>query len=168
MEAVPLTAEDCAILALESDTIAGHTCKAIVLRGDAPQLDELRSALAARMAAAPSLRWRLGGPPERPVWVEDEGFDIERHVVDGRGATLDERALTREVAGLFAQRLDRSRPLWRIDRLALAGGGAALVWRIHHALADGTAAMRYARALLWEPLEPRAPAPVGYHGHAHE
>jgi WS/DGAT/MGAT family acyltransferase len=54
------------------------------------------------------------------------------------------------VARLFAARLDRARPLWRIDALPLAGGGGALVWRIHHALADGTAAMRYAKALLWD------------------
>src|SRR5213079_3136542 len=56
----------------------------------------------------------------------------------------------REVARLFAERLDRDRPLWRIDLLSLEGDRAALVWRIHHALADGTAAMRFARAVLWD------------------
>jgi diacylglycerol O-acyltransferase / wax synthase len=32
----------------------------------------------------------------------------------------------------------------------MADGGSALIWRIHHALADGTASVRYARALLWD------------------
>jgi WS/DGAT/MGAT family acyltransferase len=55
------------------------------------------------------------------------------------------------VARVFEQRLDRSRPLWRIDVIpSLAGGGSALVWRIHHALADGTTAMRVADAALWD------------------
>ena len=30
------------------------------------------------------------------------------------------------------------------------GDGAAVVWRIHHSLADGTAALRFARELLWD------------------
>jgi hypothetical protein len=51
---------------------------------------------------------------------------------------------------LFAERLDRERPLWRIDVVRLEGGGAALVWRLHHTLADGTTAMRFARMLLWD------------------
>jgi diacylglycerol O-acyltransferase / wax synthase len=54
------------------------------------------------------------------------------------------------VADLFADRLDRSRPLWRIDLVPVHGGQAALVWRVHHALADGTTLMRYAHDLLWD------------------
>ena len=38
----------------------------------------------------------------------------------------------------------------------LAGGGSALIWRIHHALADGMTAMRMASAVLWD--EGRRPA----------
>jgi WS/DGAT/MGAT family acyltransferase len=40
--------------------------------------------------------------------------------------------------------------LWRIDLVPLDGGGAALVWRVHHSLADGTTLMRYAHDLLWD------------------
>ena len=40
----------------------------------------------------------------------------------------------------------------------LAGGGTALVWRLHHALADGTTAMRLARTVLWDG---RADGPPG-------
>jgi diacylglycerol O-acyltransferase / wax synthase len=32
----------------------------------------------------------------------------------------------------------------------MPGGGSALVWRIHHALADGQTAMRMAAAVLWD------------------
>jgi hypothetical protein len=63
---------------------------------------------------------------------------------------VDRAGLMDLVARLFEQRLDRERPLWRMDLVTLAEGGSALVWRIHHSLADGTASARYARALLWD------------------
>ena len=90
--------------------------------------------------------------------MEDEHFDIDAHVVDTGADPCDDAALRREVARLFAERLDRSRPLWRIDVVPRAAG-AALVWRIHHALADGTVAMRFADTVLWDaaPAAPGAP-----------
>ncbi len=163
---IPLAHEDRAILELESATIAGHTCKVVVLDGPPPDLAALRAAIGERIAAAPLLTRRLGGPADAPAWVVDEGFDPTRHVVAEPGAApLDAAALRTAVARLFAQRLDRERPLWRIDALPLADGGAALVWRIHHALADGTAAMRYAPALLWDAggAAPSAPAAAPAH-----
>jgi hypothetical protein len=141
----PLTPEDVRILELEGPLVAGHTCKVIELAGDAPPLDELRAHVAARLEAVPRLRRRLdvSGPPG---WVDDEAFDIERHVLD---APPVER-LEAFVAELMAGRLDRDRPLWTLHRVDGAGGRPALVWRIHHALADGTTAMRFASAVLWE------------------
>jgi WS/DGAT/MGAT family acyltransferase len=154
MEAVPLTPEDRAILELESDTIAGHTCKVVVLGVGAPDAAALRDVIAKRIAAAPQLTWRLGGPADAPTWVPDEDFDASRHVVAADvSEPVEQEDLRALVAQLFAERLDRARPLWRIDVVPLAAGSSALVWRIHHALADGTAAMRYARALLWDATE---------------
>jgi WS/DGAT/MGAT family acyltransferase len=151
MAAVLLTPEDRAILALESDTIAGHTCKVVVLGAGAPDVDALRCAIAGRLDAAPQLTCRLGGDADTPAWVPDEAFDPARHVVAVDVAEpVDHDGLRAVVARLFAERLDRAHPLWRIDAVPLADGGGALVWRIHHALADGTAAMRYAKALLWD------------------
>jgi diacylglycerol O-acyltransferase len=159
-EAVPLTDEDRAILELESDTIAGNTCKVIVLGANAPDVDALRELIAARIDAAPALTRRLGGTPELPAWVEDPDFDLGEHVVEaGLPGPLDEDALRDAIAGLFAQHLDRSRPLWRLDLLPLQSG-TALVWRIHHAIADGTTTLRLARELLFEEddAERRSPA----------
>ena len=85
----------------------------------------------------------------------------------------DAAALGREVARLFRQRLDRARPLWRIDVVGpLADGDTVLVWKVHHALADGTTLMALARDVLWDPhLTARAPAarpgaPAQRHHHA--
>jgi Wax ester synthase/diacylglycerol acyltransferase catalytic domain/WS/DGAT C-terminal domain len=153
-EQIPLGAEDRAILDLECRTIAGHTCKIVrVAPGDGPAFDlaRLRERVAERIELAPALTRRLGGTARSPAWVSDEHFDVRAHVVaapvDG---PIDLPALRTLVARLFEQRLDRARPLWRIDTVALSDGASALIWRIHHSLADGTSAVRYARALLWD------------------
>lgn len=151
MHAIPLAAEDRAILALEGPKLAGHTCKVIVLGEDAPSSSVLAERVAERITATPALMRRLGGTPDSPVWIEDSGFDSRANILTAPcAAPVDRAGLRVEVARLFAQRLDRERPLWRIDRVALQDGGVALVWRIHHALADGSTAMRYAQALLWD------------------
>ncbi|MBA2419843.1 MAG: DUF1298 domain-containing protein [Thermoleophilaceae bacterium] len=158
--AVALSPEDRAILALESATVAGHTCKVVVLGEGAPPPDAIREAVATRLRAAPELTWRLGGTDQEPVWMPDEGFDLAAQVGPAPGeGRLEREALDGAVARLFEQRLDRSRPLWRMDFLELDGGGLALVWRLHHALADGTAAMRFARAVLWDETPVPAAAP---------
>jgi WS/DGAT/MGAT family acyltransferase len=48
--------------------------------------------------------------------------------------------------------------LWAIDLLGpLAGGGAAVVCRFHHVMADGRAAIRIMRHLLWSEPPPTPP-----------
>lgn len=155
MDPLPLSSEDRAILELESATVAGHTCKVIVLGPPTPDIDALRAVIHERLVAAPALERRLGGTDAAPAWVPDESFDVGRHVVEGTEPFCAD-SLPGQVATLFAERLDRTLPLWRIDVLRSEDGGAALVWRIHHALADGTAAMRYLRTVLC-----REPEPVG-------
>lgn len=157
MEPQPLSSEDRAILDLEGPEIAGHTCKLVVLGPGAPATDELRERIGSRIDATPILMTRLGGSTEEPLWVDDPDFVLSRHVCE-REEAVEEAELPGAVAGLFEQRLPRDRPLWRIDVLRLSSGGAALIWRLHHALADGTASMRFARELLWDRGESSPPA----------
>jgi len=159
MEVVPLAQEDLAVLALECDTVVGHTCKVIVLDEGAPDLATLRESVAGRLDAVPALTRRLDPARPEPAWVPDDGFDVANHVDQTTlEAAPDDDGFRAEVARLFEQRLDRERPLWRIDIVPRPGGGTALVWRIHHSLADGTTAMRYARELLWDPEAEGAPS----------
>jgi diacylglycerol O-acyltransferase len=148
---VPLGSEDRAILALECATIAGHTCKVMRIGPNAPTVAALRERIAERIQLTPALTRRLGGPSDAPVWEPDPDFQVAHHVAEHRHLQpVGPAGLLSCVAGIFEQRLDRSRPLWMMDVIELAGNERALVWRIHHALADGTTAVRYSRALLWD------------------
>jgi diacylglycerol O-acyltransferase len=165
VEAHSLTSEDQAILALESATVVGHTCKVIRVGTEAPGLTALRARVAERLGSTPALTCRLAETRSGPAWVPDDRFDLTAHVVQVPGAPRERAALRSVVAELFAERLDRSRPLWRIDVVPIQGGEVALVWRVHHALADGTMLMRYAHDLLWD-ASPKAAGPA-HHAVSH-
>lgn len=146
-----LSAEDRSILALETETVAGHTCKVIAV---ADQIDpaRLRTSVAARLPGVVPLHLRLETVDGRPCWAEEPTVDLAAHVVaQDSGKPLDEAGLRAAVARVFEQRLDRSRPLWRMDVIPrLEGGGSAVIWRLHHAVADGATFMRVAQAVLWD------------------
>ncbi len=148
----PLGPEDRAILAIESPTIVGHTCKVVELADGSLDLAKLRARVAERIELAPELTRRLDTAPDgSPAWRPDPAFSVANHIVEHHhDEPVDDDGLRRCVARLFEQRLDRRRPLWRIDLVRVRGDRRALVWRIHHALADGTASVRYGRTLLWD------------------
>jgi len=94
------------------------------------------------------------------IWWEDaDGFDLEDHLHPVRLPEPAGRAeLEQFVAGLVSVPLDRSRPLWDLYLVeSYAGGGCALVFRMHHAIADGIA---LARLLLTLTDDPAAAAGV--------
>src|ERR1041385_4200491 len=114
VEPIPLGPEDRAILALECRTIAGHTCKVVRLAPDGEagpfEIERLRARIAERIELAPALRRTLGGGAHEPLWVEDDGFEIDRQIAAAPvAAALDPPELPALVARLFEQRLDRSR-----------------------------------------------------------
>ena len=167
-----LNDQDAQILKLESGNVRGHTCKLVILepRGGqaAPGVEELRRHIATRLDRAPRFRRRLAPTPlgiANPIWVDDAAFDIAKHVrpVLG-GRTADRERLGEIVGGLMSERLDRRRPLWALDVLErLEDGSTALIWRIHHCMADGVSAVKLGSALLWDE-DPQAgalePAPL--------
>ena len=76
-------------------------------------------------------------------WVDDEDFDIHRHVVReklARSAGQSEReALQARVAELATTPLDPDRPLWQFLLVERYDGGSALIARVHHCIGDGIA-----------------------------
>jgi diacylglycerol O-acyltransferase / wax synthase len=154
-EADRLSADDARILALESAVLAGHTMKLIVLAPGTPiDLAALRLAVAARLATEPrSLERVETGPDGAPRWVQVASVDIEAHVRRREGAQGGGREELRRVVGaLMSEHLDRSRPLWTLDVIGpLADGREAIVARMHHAMVDGIAGIRFIEAILLDP-----------------
>ena len=150
-----LSAEDARILALESGTVRGHTCKVVVIDGER-SADQFRAHIEERLDAMPHLMRRLDPAGGAPAWDDDPSFSLDRHVID-RGP-LDDDGLHRLVCTAMETPLERDRPLWAMDVASpLTGGRSALVWRIHHAVADGITAMRMARELLLEAIAEQEP-----------
>lgn len=156
-----LSADDAAILALESEVITGHTLKLCLLEpAPAPlDLDALRASVERRLAGAPRSRMRVVAGAGGARWEPDREFEIAAHVgrVEG-GEGLDEDGLRRVAGELMGRRLDHRRPLWRLDLVGpLTGGGEAIVARVHHAMADGLSTVRFLGAVLWDAVAvPRA------------
>ncbi len=161
-----LSDEDTQILRLGKGAIRGHTCKVLVLErradGTLPAVGAIREHMNARLDAAPRFRKRVVPTPLRlgnPVWVDDSDFDVARHVTS---TTLDGpvngNSLEQLVSRLMTQPLERSHPLWHLDVVeGLEGDRTALIWRVHHCLADGTTCVRHAAALLWDEAPVRDP-----------
>lgn len=93
------------------------------------------------------LRWKIARVPlglNHPVWVEDLEFDIRHHVTRiACPAPGDGKAFDELVGQLYAQTLDKQRPLWRSWVVeGLQDGKIAMVACLHHAYADGIGASK--------------------------
>lgn len=115
--------------------------------GAPPSFEDLRSHITARLDRAPRYRQRLLTVPlglADPVWVDDENFDISRHVRRAPGTDLGE--LADEV---MSHPLAADRPLWELWICEhLDGGGLGVVGRAHHCLVDGLGAVELMAMLL--------------------
>jgi diacylglycerol O-acyltransferase / wax synthase len=165
-----LSAQDVQILRREAGPVRGHSCKVLVLERAGqralPTVDDLRAAMTARLDSAPRLRQRLVSTPlriARPAWADDPEFDITRQVTAVRAdGPVSRSRLEHIVADLMARRLDRSRPLWHLDVVEeLTDGAMALIWRLHHCMADGDTAIALASAVLWSPDASAGPGVAG-------
>jgi len=78
-----------------------------------------------------------------PSWVDDDSFDIHRHVVRHRlvraKGQSEREALQARVGELAMEPLDPALPLWQFLLIENYEGGSALVARIHHCIGDGIA-----------------------------
>lgn len=135
----------------------------------------LRARIAARLDLAPRFRKRVVDVPVgEPPLIDDPGFSVDRHVhilEVGEGG-VGEAELQRLLDRFLSTQLDRARPLWEILIVPkLAGGGAAILGKVHHALVDGVAAVELGTLLFdlepdtsiadapeWSPSLPPSPA----------
>jgi len=102
-----------------------------------------------------------------PSWEDEPRFDFDRHVHHlALPAPRDRLALQEFVGDLISTPLDRSKPLWDLYFVDGYGAGMALVWRMHHCIADGIALARVLLSMTDE--QPDAGIqPEGDRGAAH-
>lgn len=132
-------------------------------------LDAIRTILAGRVGRVPRYRHRLMHAPlglTGPAWVEDEAFDVDRHLVVVPGVFRGADELVDLVTRMRARPMDLDRPAWDVV-VADLGDDVAVTIRAHHVVGDGMFGVTMIKAFMLEeptdpqleaaPFEPRAP-----------
>ncbi len=163
-----LTAADTVFLRIETPHEPQHVGSLSVLDGDPLRgddgrirFDELRDHVDRRLQAVPRLRQRVMEVPYgqgRPVWVDDDHFDIGYHVrLTALPRPGDDEQLAALMSRVQSLALDRRRPLWEMWFVdGLADDRVGMIIKTHHALGDGIANVDLALALV--DLDPDPPA----------
>ncbi len=168
-----LTGGDSFLLHLDK-LVPMHTLKVLVLdpseRGRAVSLADVAAAVAALLPYWPRLAQRLEWAPlhrGRPFLVPDPTFDVWAHLDERQAeAPGDAPALDAVLTALANRRLRMDRPLWTATLIhGLAQGRQAVAIAVHHALADGMAAINSFAAFTTAraddaPFSEVQPAPV--------
>jgi diacylglycerol O-acyltransferase len=176
-----LSSLDASFLYLERPSMHMHVAGVSILapRADGPlRYEHVLEVVKARLHMAPRLRQRVLRVPfglARPLWVDDEAFDLDFHLrraaVPSPGGRIQ---LERTVGRVLSRPLDPSKPLWELYVFeGLEHGRTAVLLKLHHALADGIGSMLIASVLfdldpdvptattggqVWEPSPPPSPA----------
>ena len=146
-----LSALDDSFLAVESANAHMHVGWAARFappeNGSRPSFTDLRDHIEGRLCRAPRYRQKIAPTPlglNAPIWVDDESFDVGRHVLESDAAQLSDL-----VDSCMSAQLPRDRPLWQICVAArLEDGSIGVVGKAHHCMVDGIAAVELASLLL--------------------
>lgn len=165
-----LSGLDAFFLYLESPTQPLNVC--CVLEIDPATMpggytfDRFRDELSARVDAVPEFRLKLADHQlnfDHPVWVDDERFDLARHLhrvaLPSPGGSRELAEICSHIAGLA---LDRDRPLWEMWMIEGLHGGDALsvMLKAHHAVVDGVGGANLLAQLCSTLPDPAPPKPA--------
>src|ERR1700712_4117962 len=159
-----LSGLDASFLYLETSAQLLHVCGVILLDPetipDGYSYEKFKAELERRISGVPMFHRKLKQVPlgiDHPVWVEDDDFDIDRHVhrmaLPSPGGERELADLCGHMAGIP---LDRSRPLWEFVVIeGLESGKVAIFTKMHHCTVDGVSGANAISYLC--SLEPDAP-----------
>ena len=147
-DARKLSSMDASFLYLETPEMPMHVGSMAIFRlpddyrGDF--FEEFKAMIASRLHVAPILKARLEKAPldiDHPSWVEDDQFDIDRHIFRASlPAPHDRATLERIVGWMHAKLLNRARPLWEFYVFeGMKDNEIGLYSKMHHACIDGGA-----------------------------
>jgi diacylglycerol O-acyltransferase len=148
---------------VEHQNVPMHIGSLAVFDGPAPAYADLRALLAAKLELVPRYRQVVRSMPLqviRPYWADDEHFELRYHL---RHAAVPPPGRTGELQDMasrvFAQRLDRARPLWECWFLeGIEGGRWAILSKVHHCMVDGVGGSDLMAAIF--DLSPESEVPV--------
>lgn len=142
---------DAAFLYSEDGSSHNDVGMVLVFDGPSPSREDIMQAIADRIALVPRFRQKLRHMPlglGLPVWVDDVGFDMERHVkVHPRQAA--DHPVGQAVSRIMSVPMDLTIPMWQVHLVPnLPDGRWLLVVRMHHAMVDGVNSTEIVRLLL--------------------
>jgi diacylglycerol O-acyltransferase / wax synthase len=170
-----LSGLDASFLYLETSDQPMHVCSIMELDTSTMPggytFDRLRDALSLRIRAMPQFREKLANSRlnlDHPVWVDDNNFDIDRHLHRIGLPPPGGRAELSEICGHIASLpLDRRRPLWEMWVIeGVAGtdchrdGRIGVMVKVHHAGVDGVTGANLMSQLCTTEADAPAPDPV--------
>jgi WS/DGAT/MGAT family acyltransferase len=155
---------------LEKDPHLSSSIANVTLLDQAPDPERLRTRLQRATVQVPRLRQRVVpalGRLAPPEWRDEPDFDIDYHL---RWSALPSPGSMRQLLDLTATFVgtpfDRTRPLWEFLIIeGLEDGRAAMIQKLHHAIADGEGSIRMSEQFIdiareaTEPIAPDRPAP---------
>lgn len=160
-KATRLTTQDASFYFLDGSTTPMHMGSLAVLELPASGFDfeVVLRLVDARLQLVPRYRRKVREVAfglARPVWVDDQDFDITYHV---RRSALPspgtDEQLHELVARLLSRPLDTTRPLWEMYVVeGLAGDRCAVFVKSHSALVDGEKALDIGQVLLDDTATP--------------
>jgi WS/DGAT/MGAT family acyltransferase len=138
-----------------------------IFEGPSPAQSEIVQMVASKLHLVPRYRQVVRFVPfelERPVWVDDQHFNIGYHV---RHTALPspggEDQLRNLVGRVMAQQLDRSKPLWEMWIVeGLEDGRWALLSKTHHCMVDGVSATDLLTVVMDDSADAPRAVPVAW------
>jgi diacylglycerol O-acyltransferase / wax synthase len=144
---------DASFLAIEDDNNPMHIGNVSIFEGPAPTYGDVVRMVASKLPLVPRYRQRVRMLPlqlGRPIWVDDPHFQVLYHIRRTAVPSPGDNEELRNLAGrVFAQNLDRSKPLWEMWIVeGLKGGRWALISKVHHSMVDGVSGTDLLTVLL--------------------
>ncbi len=147
-----MSAADAAFLYIERKEIPLHIASVCIFDGPIP-FEQFVATINSKLHLVPRYRQIPIFPSlglTFPSWQYDPNFNVRQHVIrvtlDPPGGEAELQALAGRILG---ELLDRNKPLWDVHVVdGLQEGRGALIWRVHHSLADGVAGLELLRLLL--------------------
>jgi WS/DGAT/MGAT family acyltransferase len=133
---------DAGFFFVEHANVPMHFGSLAVFEGPAPSYQELVDLYAAKLPQVPRYRQVVRTAPlpvVRPGWADDEHFEIGYHLRRALVPKPGRARQLRHLAGqIYAQPLNRSRPLWEAWFLEdIEAGRWAILNKVHHCMVDG-------------------------------